>query len=206
MGWSGRVGRAWRAWVAALPLVGLAACGGGGGGDSPGSITLSTHQLSFAAADFDSTPMAQNIVATVQGVSGTLYVRIEVSGDAVSVGEVVVTGSTTGQATVTPQNARLLGPGLHTATLLVYACTTDISCSSGQLSGSPQRVDVQYTVAGIVAGDSELTYTVGNTVADGDLSHEVSVDSYPDTNWAVAADAAWLVPVPRPAAAARRPP
>ena len=191
------MGRALRVFVTATPMALLSACGGGGGGDAPGDFSLSKHQLSFSAsrATYDAMPAPETITASVTGItSGTLYIRVEVAGDAVTVGDIVVTSTTSGQATIYPGNPEVLGPGDHKATVTVYACTTSIECTSGQLSGSPQRIDIDYTISGLALSGQALEYTVGNTVVTADLSKDISVVGYPDAQWTATSDADWLVP------------
>jgi hypothetical protein len=190
-----RLRRGMRTLVIAAPIALLTACGGGGGGgDSSGAISLSTHKLTFTAPVSGTTPNPEFVTATVTGVSGTLYIRVEVAGDAVTVDNVTVTGTTTGQAVIHPGNPALLGPGVHHATVTVYACTTNVECTSGQLSGSPQQIDIDYTITGLAVSQQELAYTVGNTATGADLTKTIEVVGYPDANWTMTSNAGWLVP------------
>jgi hypothetical protein len=176
----------------------LVACSGGGGGGSGGSssgtLILSTNVLTFSASNTNTTPPSQIITATVTGVtSGTLYIKIVSVGPAVaSITNIVVTGTTTGQGTINPATAATLGPGLHTSTITVYACTTDPDCSSGQLTGSPQTVNVNYTVVGLNASPSSLNYTVGDAYEDSDLIRQFTVSGYPIQNWTAVGNKPWL--------------
>ena len=186
-----------RAFVIAAPFALVSACGGGGGGSPDGAFSLSTHQVSFAAARpaTEAIPNPEVIQATVTGVtSGTLYIRVEVVGDAVTVGNITVTGTTTGQAVIQPVSPEILGPGDHKATVTVYACTTSIECTSGQLAGSPQRIEVDYKITGLALSEQALEYTIGNTVTPADLSKDIQVTGYPEANWTMTSDADWLLP------------
>jgi hypothetical protein len=179
----------------------LAACGsggGGGGGDSnggsSGTLSLSTNALTFTAPNTSSTPPSQIITATVTGVtSGTLYIKIVSTGPAVaSITNIVVTGTTKGQGTINPAPASTLGVGTHTSTVTVYACTTDPNCTSGQLAGSPQTVNVTYTITGVAASVSLLDYSIGDSPFASSLAREFNVTGYPDQNWNAAGNVPWL--------------
>lgn len=186
----------------ALCLI-LAACGGGGGGGggsgstnttSTSGLSLSTNALTFTAPNTNSTPPSQTITATVTGVaSGTLYIKIVSTGPAVaSITNITVTGTTMGQGTVNPASAATLGPGTYTSTITVYACTTDPNCSSGQLAGSPQTVNVTYTITGVAASVSSLNYSISDTSVADDFTRNFNVTGYPNQNWNVTSNVPWL--------------
>ena len=179
----------------AISLI-ITACGGGssGNGGSAGQLSLATNTLTFTAPSTNSTPPSQIVTATVTGVaSGTLYIKIVSTGPAVaSISDVAITTSTTGQASVYPASATTLGPGVYDSTITVYACTSDPACSSGQLAGSPQTINVTYTISGFGASPSSLNYSIGNSPIDGDLKRLLTVTAYPDRDWSIASDVAWL--------------
>lgn len=183
---------------ALLCLSMLAACGGGGGGGgSRGTLSVSTRSLVFSTDWADVTPSSQDVTATVTGVTGTLYVRIESTGPAVSmVSGVTITSETTGKATVYPANANTLGPGRFTGTITVHACTSSPACTTGELAGSPQTIDVTYDVRGVAASAPSLTYLVGNAPAPGDLQRSATVSGYPVQEWRAAWSEPWLEIVP----------
>lgn len=176
-----------------LILVGCNGGGGGGGGSSSNTngLSLSTNAISFSTTSTSSTPAPQIITATVNGVtSGTLYIKIVSTGPAVaSISNVTITGSTTGQATVYPASASALGVGTFSSTITVYACTTDPNCTSGQLAGSPQTINVTYTITGITTSSTSLSYTLGNSVIP---NQGFWVRGYPDQNWSASTNVAWL--------------
>jgi hypothetical protein len=181
----------------------LAACsgGGGGGGDSnngSSGLSLSTNVITFTAPNTNSTPPSQIITATVTGVtSGTLYIKIVSTGPAVaSITNIIITSTTTGQGTINPAPANILGPGVHTSTVTVYACTTDPNCSSGQLAGSPQTVNVTYTITGVAASTSSLNYSIGDSPVAGDFTRQFNVTGYPNQNWNAASNVPWLSVLP----------
>jgi hypothetical protein len=179
----------------------LAACGGGGGGGggrSPGSITLSSNTLTFTTDDVNFTPQRQAVTATVTGVTASsLFIRIVVAGPAVdSVSNVEITSPTTGLATVRPASAAALGPGQYTSTITVSACTTDSNCTSGHLSGSPQTVNVTYTINGITVEPID-SFTVQNDPAAASQNRFFLVRGYPTTqNWTATSSAPWLSVTP----------
>jgi hypothetical protein len=144
-------------------LFALSACGGGGagGGDSGPSLSLSTNNLTFFANDpTAATPAPQTVVATISGGSGTVYIAVVGTGAAIgSISDVVITSSTTGEASVSVPAPSSLGVGTHTGVIYVYACT-DSNCN-GQIAGSPQTINVTYTVAGISAAPAAVNYFVG---------------------------------------------
>jgi hypothetical protein len=140
---------------AVLLVLAVVACGGsgggggGGGGGAPANgLSVSPTSLTFTAADpLAARPSSQLVTGTVTGVSsGIIFIRILVSGNAVSVSLPVVISATQAQSTVTPGDPSVLGSGTHTATITVVACTTDINCSGALLPGSPQTINVTYQI------------------------------------------------------------
>ncbi|MDD5058140.1 MAG: IPT/TIG domain-containing protein [Sideroxydans sp.] len=145
----------------------LSACGGGAGGGSSGpSLGLSTSILTFNAANISSTPPPQTVTATINGsVSGTIYILIVSTGPAVSsISNITITGPTTGEATVYPASASTLGPGVHSSTITVTACTSDPTCTSGVI-GIPQTINVTYTVGvDLSVSPTAVTYFAGPNI------------------------------------------
>ena len=135
-------------------FVAVAGCGGGGGGDggnnapASGLVVTPTTLIFNASQPLVSRPPSQPIHGTVNGFpGGTLFVRVAVSGTAVSsVDSFVITAPNGGRLTVHPAEPATLGPGMHTSTITVIACTTDVNCSGPQLPGSPQTVQVTYQI------------------------------------------------------------
>lgn len=127
-------------------LFTLSACGGGGGDSGP-SLSLSTYALTFTASHSDSVPPAsQTVTATLNGdVSGVLFVRIVITGMAVTIPPDISFSGRTGVATIQPASPDSLAIGTHTSTITVTACTSDIMCTSGVI-GTPQTIIVTYTV------------------------------------------------------------
>lgn len=162
-------------------LVLLQGCGGGGGGGDGGGGG-SSPTISFAATTYNfaattpasAIPAEQVLSATVTNVtSGTLYLLVSVSDpQIVSVSDIRVTGSTSGQATLSVPSPARLGMGTHTSTIQVRACLNSESCASGELAGSPRTITVNYQVGSPVQQDTmmpavAIANTPGKTVLRG---------------------------------------
>lgn len=178
-----------------LALVGCGGGGGGGGSTNPPplTMTLSATSLTFAAADA-SMPAGQIVTANFSGTgSGTLYLLIVPAGALISVGNVAITGSTSGQATVTPAAPTTAGAGNHSTSITVTACLNDATCKTNQIAGSPQTINVTYTVAGVSASISGLSYAIDNSVVAADYTQTFNVSGYPAQTWTSAiTNAPWL--------------
>jgi len=155
--------------VAAMLLLGILSTGCGGGGNSgtqAANFVLNTNTLMFTAASPSApAPAPQTVTASVSGtLSGTLFVLIEVlSGtNVVSVSNVVLTGGNSGQATVTPAAPSVLGAGTFASMLRVRACLNDATCATGQLSGSPQTINVTYIVNPAGSGSTPTVTIAAN--------------------------------------------
>jgi hypothetical protein len=150
----------------------MTACGGGsagggvvgdGGGGSSDQFSLLTSTIDFIASTPVSRVNSQPITGTVSGnLSGTLYILVNVSGNAVaSVSNFTIDPATnSGTANVIPANASTLGEGTHTSTITVKACLNDITCATGELSGSPQTINVTYEVGSSVAEETVMPHVV----------------------------------------------
>lgn len=114
-----------------------------------------------------------------------------VTGDAVaSVTNVAITGSNSGQATVTAASPAALGIGTHTATITVTVCTSDINCTSG-LIGTPQTVNVSYVVNGVVLPPAAaVNYVITQTSPDADYVKTLQFTASPP--WSAASTFAAL--------------
>ncbi len=173
--------------------------GGGGGGGTAGTISIATHALAFHLDSLSqSTPPPQSISATVTGVTApTLYLVIRVTGPAVgSVSDFTITGTTSGQAMVYPQGQLALGAGTFSSTITVIACTTDPSCSSTQLNGSPITIDVTYTINGLNSSATNLGYIIGNAPTSADLTGTFNVTGYPIQSFTTTTNVPWLSVTP----------
>ena len=90
-------------------------------------------------------------------VSGTLYIIIQVNNpELVSVGSVLITSQSSGEATVTPVNPTTLAVGRHTGSIVVRTCTNDPQCNSNHLQGSPKTIALTYDIPTNLEGDSVM--------------------------------------------------
>lgn len=193
------LGRAVRALVVAAPFVLVSACGGGGGGG--GSLSLSTNRIELIApaTRSDVIPDPVKVRVSVSGASGPVYLFIDSLStndghghDVVWVSDLTGTSATSGEVTIHAGEPEVLGPGVHRATFMFYGCK-DPQCAK-PYPDSPQRLDIDYTVAGLVTTLEPLQYEIGNTVKAADLVQITSVAGYPTAEWTVESDAEWLVP------------
>lgn len=178
--------------VLVVMLLQLSSCGGGGGGGSgsgasppppppvtasfavtPTTMTYTAQSVNFPA------PIQNFVVGTVSGtVTGTLYINIVVTGPAVKTVDNLTVSGGSGSAGVMPQDPWVLGAGTFASTLTVHACQGDQTCKTGELNGSPQVVNVTYTipnspvigmspseVASGLSGDLVLRWVGGSTVS-----------------------------------------
>jgi hypothetical protein len=160
---------------AAAALALLCACGGGGGGGGAAApvFSIATKTLTFSANINSAAPASQAVSGSVSGsLSGTLYILVQVTGPAVSgVTQFVVSGNS-GSASVNVQSPNALGVGTYSSVLTVTACLNDATCATGQLQGSPQTINVTYTVTGPAIADvveprTLVAGTTGNVVIRG---------------------------------------
>src|SRR5688572_3534366 len=184
-----------RALLLCVSAASLSACGGGGGSDTPppppASFSVSPSVLTFSAGRASAgRPATQIVTGTVSGtINGTLYINISLSGAVASVQIVVINGSSSGEGQVVPALPSALGPGRHTDIITVRACTTDINCTSGNLSGSPRTVEVTYTINGIRTATTSLAYTIGDAPASTDFVRQVALSGFPaDVSWTATSD------------------
>ena len=193
--------------------MGLSACGGGGGPPASGgagtggngtggttptgpSIRYSTTSFHFQADKPYSTPPASvPILATVTGVtSGTLYITVvENNPDVVTVQNITVTSTTSGQATVVPGSPAFLMAGNHQGTFVVRACLNDPTCSTGQLNGSPQTFTVQYDIGSNIDADTVTPRVVPANAAGSITLRRVSVSGTGYADVTTAADRGYIV-------------
>ena len=170
--------------------------GGGGGTTAPmTTFTVAPTSLTFLAnGPSTATPPAQTVTGTVTGVSsGTLYITIVGSGQAVAgISPVIVTSNSSGQSSVSVPSPASLGIGTYVGSISVTACVNDSTCATGQLGGSPQTVNVSYSVAGIKTSAASLAYTVTNAPQASDLANQLTVTTYPAQNWTASTAAGWL--------------
>jgi hypothetical protein len=177
-------------------VLSISACGGGGGGGGdkpPASLSVSPSELTFSATSGSSAPAPQTLRGTISGtVEGDLFITITLNTNIVTVPGVVITSTISGEAQVYPASPATLGPGAHTGTITLRACTNNASCTSGNLSGSPRTIPVTYTVNGLRVTGS-LAYLLNDASSSADLTKQIQLQGYPSTaTWTVTSDAPWL--------------
>jgi hypothetical protein len=149
----------------------LGACGGGGGGGTAApppptpTFSLNATSLTFTAASATAaTPANQTVTGTVNNaagtLSGTLYIVVSVTGQAVQTVSDFSTSGATGQASVSVHAPNTLGIGTYSSTITVHACLNSSTCASGELAGSPQTVNVSYKVNSLPVADSVQPHVV----------------------------------------------
>ena len=115
-------------------------------------FSLDTNSLTFTAATPNAKdPPSQYVTATITGgsPSGTLYVLINKTGIGVSsVRDFTINGNG-GRGTVTVVQPVNLASGTYNSTITVRACLNDSTCATGELAGSPQVVNVTYTIGAL---------------------------------------------------------
>jgi hypothetical protein len=161
--------------IALLLSFGLASCGGGGGADSGGGgpgagggggggggndlrVTYSTNAVTFSVeAPWSPRPANATLTGSLTGQgAGTLYIVISVnSPELFSVTDVNINNtSATGTMTIVPVDPNSLGSGLRTGSFDIRVCLNDPACNTGQVQGSPFRVNVTYDVPSMVDADT----------------------------------------------------
>jgi hypothetical protein len=169
--WTGRIA------CGLCALLLLTACGGGGGGtpstgmpppsgggNPPGgqlpTFGATITPLVFTAPIPNRTPASQRIPVTISGnTSGKLYVVARDSDPSVVRTTVSAVDQSGANPTVdvfvdpAPAPTLLQGVSSRTATITLTACVRDDTCQTGQLPGSPQTVNVTYTINSAVQGD-----------------------------------------------------
>jgi hypothetical protein len=137
------------------------------GGAASATFSLNTQSLVFSAnSPAAGGPAAQTVTGTVTGsLSGTLYIVVTSVGSAVSfVTDFSINGNT-GQASVLPRPPSILGTGTYSSTITVHACVNDATCATGELSGSPQTINVSYTVGKAIPANAVTPHVVTTGVA-----------------------------------------
>lgn len=185
-----------------LASVLLVACGGGGsgggaGGGGGGSATLSVSEsaVNLSVPNLGSTAPTRLITATVNGSvnASVVYIRIQIDGDAVaSVDNLQIAGNS-GSGFLRAASPQTLGPGRHTATVTITACTSGPACTSG-LIGSPQTIAVTYDVNGLLLSSNSVSYTLGPSPLPADYSRTFTVRGHPSVT--LTPSVPWLTTTP----------
>ena len=146
-------------------------CGGGsssgGSTGGQGSVSFSTSTISFkASAPFALAPATQTVTGVVTGVSsGTIYVTIQSNDpdNLFTVTNLTIAGDSA-QVSIIPALPSLQA-GSYSGSITISACLNDSTCNTGQLSGSPRTIPVNYDIASGVDGDTVTPHVVAANVA-----------------------------------------
>jgi IPT/TIG domain-containing protein len=165
--------------VAALVACLVAGCHGGGDAPPPNASTagqqfiVTPANVGFAAAAPGSPiPPARTVMATVSGQTPqTLFARLVVTGNAVdaTTSTVEILNPTQARITLRPASPAVLGAGKFTSTITIIACSTDTTCASAQIGGSPATVSVAYQVGVQTPPPESLAPSVGAASVPGDV-------------------------------------
>lgn len=152
-------------WIVILAL--LAGCGGGGasgsgaGGNNNSSVSLSASGMSFSVPDRSApTPAPQKVQLTV--TNGTVLFetpQLSTGSLAFAGTSLVITGPSTAEVTVFPQDPNSLSVGTHTDVVRIVACSGGFCSGSNEIPGSPITIPVTYQVDGYVAFPSLVNLT-----------------------------------------------
>ncbi|HEV7608947.1 MAG TPA: IPT/TIG domain-containing protein [Steroidobacteraceae bacterium] len=120
-----------------------------------------------ATAPFDSIALSRTIIGSVTptgngAASGTLYIYVEIpAGSFFTVPEVQVDSATSGHLVVTVPTPQVMGSGTFQSSFRVRACLNSSSCSgNSDIRGSPQTINVRYTVGDVVDSDTVMPRAV----------------------------------------------
>jgi len=154
---------------AAIILVSsvLHSCGGGGGGSSnpppppasnPLRVTFATSSVSFNAdVPWGAKPANATVTGTLTGQgSGTLYIVVAVNNPEIFsvTNPTIDSGTASGSLTVVPVQPNDLGSGSWQGTFDIRVCLNDPTCATGQVQGSPFRVNVRYDIPSMLDADT----------------------------------------------------
>lgn len=131
----------------------LTSCGGGGGDSSTPRFSVSTNELNVGViTNFGQAP-DQTISGTVANYDGPLYIIIAHTNNGINNIYYPVISGNTGTSTVSMQYKP---QGVYFDTITVQACS-EPTCTD-QLPGSPQIIDVTYSV-GIAVDPPALSFS-----------------------------------------------
>jgi len=119
---------------------------------------VSTATYSFLSVHPNVTPDAQRIPVSFSGaVNGKLYILASSDDSRIASASISYTSNAgqtpTVDAFVVPGASSSQLAGTYTTTITLTACVEDPSCQTGQLPGSPQKLNVTYTLRSDIQGD-----------------------------------------------------
>ena len=131
----------------------LISCGGGGGDSSDPNFTVSTNELNVALIANAGQAPEQTISGTVSNYDGPLYIIISHTNNGISTVHYPTISGNTGTSAIVMQYKT---QGVYFDTIIVQACS-EPTCTD-QLPGSPQIIDVTYSV-GIAVDPPALSFS-----------------------------------------------
>jgi hypothetical protein len=121
------------------------------------TFSISGSTFAFESVHPNVTPDSQRIPVAISGsVNGTLYILSSSDDSRVASASIDYSSSSGQQPTVNafvvPGRASAL-IGAYSTTITLTACVNDPTCATGQLPGSPQKINVTYTLRSEIQGD-----------------------------------------------------
>jgi hypothetical protein len=156
-------------WVVVFVLT---ACGGGGGGagsdgndESAPTLRLSNQSLSFSG-NLGESGQSKKVFASVSNtnkLTSDIYVITTLPEERFFDAIIVMNGTSTGYIDVGVSYPDALGIGIHTGSFELSVCTAvsaDGKSCAKHIKGSPQKIDLVYTVGlpSITLGQSSITF------------------------------------------------
>lgn len=169
--------------------------GGGGGGGNGATLSLSESAVNLSVPTLGSAAPSRLITATLNGNvnASVVYIRVQIDGDAVTGVDNLQIAGNSGSGFLRAASPQALGPGRHTATVTITACTSGPTCSSG-LIGTPQSIAVTYDVNGLLVSSTSVNYTLGVSPLPADYSRTFTVRGHPSV--ALTSSVPWLTATP----------
>lgn len=134
-------------------IIHLVACNASGGSSNTPKLSVSTNELNIGVITNSGQAPDQTISGTVSDYSGPLYIYITHTNNGISAISDPILSGNTGTSTI---SMLFKTQGVYLDTIVVQACP-DPYCDT-QLAGSPQIINVVYTV-GISVNPPNLSFS-----------------------------------------------